>query len=81
LIQATAADINKENWKKIEDALGNDGHLILNVHDSYGMSVPEDWKPYYNKVKRVLEEPRLRVPLIADLNGAGDSWWDAIKGK
>ena len=47
LIQATSADRNKENWSIIEDVLGNDGHLILNTHDSYSMSMPEDnWQDF-----------------------------------
>ena len=80
LIQATAADLNKENWTIIEDVLGNDGHLILNTHDSYSMSLPEDWKPYYEKVKREIERPRLDIPLVLDLNGAGSNWWAALQG-
>jgi len=80
LIQATAADLNKENWSIIEETLGNDGHLILNTHDSYSMSLPEDWKPYYEKVKREIEQPRLDIPLVMDLNGVGKNWWEALQG-
>ncbi|REK56663.1 MAG: DNA polymerase I [Bacteroidetes bacterium] len=79
LIQATAADLNKENWLIIEEVLGEDGHLILNTHDSYGMSLPENWEPYFNKVKQEIEKPRLRIPLILELSGVGVNWWDAIK--
>ena len=56
LIQATAADLNKENWSIIEEVLGNDGHLILNTHDSYSMALPENWRPYYEKVKKEIEK-------------------------
>ena len=80
LIQATAADLNKENWSIIEDVLGNDGHLILNTHDSYSMALPEDWKPYYEKVKKEIERPRLDIPLVLDLNGVGKNWWAALQG-
>lgn len=80
-IQATAADLNKENWVLIEEALGPDGHLILNTHDSYGMAVPEDWGPVYQRVKESLDRPgRLRVPLILELSGVGDNWWAALQG-
>lgn len=79
LIQSTSAEYNKENWKIIEEQLDGVGHLILNTHDSYGMSMPEDWKPHYERVRKELERPdRARVPLILDLSGAGKNWWDAI---
>ena len=81
LIQATAADINKENWITIENTLQNRGHLILNTHDSYSMSLPEDWKPIYEEVKHELELPKLRVPLKVDLNGVGKNWWEALQGE
>ncbi len=80
LIQATSADLNKENWKIIEEELGEEGRLILNTHDSYSMSLPEDWKPYYNRVKRRIEEEgRVRVPLKLDWNGAGRNWHEALQ--
>jgi DNA polymerase I-like protein with 3'-5' exonuclease and polymerase domains len=82
LIQATAADINKENWMAIEDILGDAGHLILNTHDSYSLNIKKDWKKHWLEVKAELEKPKLRVPLVLDLSGVGKTWWDAIsKGK
>ena len=84
LIQATSADVNKRNWLVVDEALGNDGHLILNTHDSYSMAMPEDWKPYYRGVKRAIEDTSdlgLRAPLILDLDGAGITWWEAKCGK
>jgi DNA polymerase-1 len=80
LIQSTSADLNKENWKLVSDALGDDGHLILNTHDSYSMCMPEDWQPAWDRVKEAIERPRLRVPLVLDLNGAGKNWWQALQG-
>lgn len=80
LIQATAADRNKENWKIIEDVLGDRGRLILNTHDSYSMSLPEDdWESIFKEVKQALEVPKFRVPLILELSGAGPNWWEAVK--
>jgi DNA polymerase I-like protein with 3'-5' exonuclease and polymerase domains len=79
LIQATAADRNKENWSIIEEILGNDGHLILNTHDSYSMSLPEDWKPYYDKVKKEVENAPFDIPLVLDFSGVGKNWWEAVK--
>lgn len=83
LIQATSADFNKRNWLKIEEALGGDGHLILNTHDSYSLATPEDWRPYFKRVKEAIEDVSdigMRVPLILDLDGAGNNWWEAKNG-
>lgn len=84
LIQSTSADINKRNWLVVAKALGNEGHLILNTHDSYSMAMPEDWKPHFNRVKEAIEDISdigLRVPLILDLDGAGQNWWLAKSGQ
>ena len=81
LIQATAADLNKENWLLIEEQLEGEGRLMLNTHDSYSMSLPENWKPYYKRVKAAIERERIRVPLILDLNGVGNNWWAALQGE
>lgn len=81
-IQATAADLNKKNWLLIEEALGGEGRLVLNTHDSYGLSLPEDWKPHWERVKNTVENgnPWFRVPIILGLSGVGDNWWEAING-
>jgi len=79
-VQATAADINKMNWLLIEQALGDDGFLMLNTHDSYGMSVPLDWEPVWKRVQEAVHEgfPWCRVPLVLELSGVGDNWGEAI---
>lgn len=79
-IQATAADINKMNWLRIEQALEGAGRLVLNTHDSYSLSLPEDWQPHWAKVKETVENgyPWFRVPLILELSGAGPNWWLAL---
>lgn len=81
LIQATAADENKENWMRIEKALGNEGHILLNTHDSYSMAVPDDgrWKEKWENVRREVERDNLRVPLLLDFNGVGKNWWEALQ--
>lgn len=83
LIQATAADLNKENWLLIEEALDGEGHLILNTHDSYGLSLPEDnWHEPLRRVRdAVQKEGRISVPLRLGLDGCGDNWWSAINDK
>lgn len=79
-IQATAADINKKNWVLIEEALGNEGRLVLNTHDSYSLSLPEDWEPHWKRVSEAVQGgfPWFRVPLILELSGAGRNWWEAL---
>jgi len=83
LIQATAADLNKNNWTVIEDQLNDfGGHLILNTHDSYSMSIPEEnwekaWKQTQNAVQGAY--PWFRVPLILEFSGKGANWWEAVK--
>lgn len=78
LIQATSADLNKENWMIIEEELDGVGHMIVNTHDDYNLSLPEDWKPHFKRVQERIQEKRLRVPLILELSGAGENWWKAI---
>ena len=80
LIQATAADINKQNWLLIDEALDGRGTLLLNTHDSYSMSMPEEvFEETWRDVRGVVEGHSLRVPLVLDLNGKGATWWDAVK--
>lgn len=82
LIQSTSADINKENWLTINEVLGDRGRLVLNTHDSYSMSMPEgEWQQMYEEVKKAIEAPKLRVPLVLDLNGVGKTWWGALAGE
>jgi hypothetical protein len=85
LIQATSADINKRNWLVVNEALGNDGHLILNTHDSYSMALEQgNWEKTLKRVKEAIEDTsdiNLRVPLILDIDGAGHNWWAAKKGE
>jgi DNA polymerase I-like protein with 3'-5' exonuclease and polymerase domains len=81
LIQATAADINKENWIIIEEELGDHGRLLLNTHDSYGMSIDPEWELHFKRVKAAIERDRLRVPLILEWNGTGYNWHEALQGK
>ncbi len=79
LIQATSADINKENWVLIDEALDGRGRIALNTHDSYSMSVDID--PIANTmtdVKGAVERQFLGVPLLLDLNGVGRNWWAAL---
>ncbi len=79
LIQATSADINKENWCLIDEALNGRGRIILNTHDSYGMSVDMDSVHGVKEdVTGAVEREFLGVPLILDYNGVGPNWWSAL---
>lgn len=84
LVQATAADISKIAWKVIEDILTPlGGRLIMSVHDSFEMSVPmevDSVKLTAEIQARVRAEiPWFRTPLVFDLNGEGQSYWEAVK--
>jgi DNA polymerase I-like protein with 3'-5' exonuclease and polymerase domains len=79
LIQATSADINKENWCVIDKALDGRGRMVLNTHDSYSMSVDIDTlDKVKTDVKRAVEREFLGVPLLLDYNGVGRNWWAAL---
>lgn len=82
LIQATSADINKENWCIIDEALEGRGRIVLNTHDSYSMSVDYDTLSDTMKdVKKAVEREFLGVPLLLDLNGVGRNWWSALRNE
>lgn len=80
LIQSTSADINKRNWLAVDEALGDEGSLILNTHDSYSMAMRPDWKPIFKRVREAIEDMsdiNFRVPLLLDLDGVGNDWQEA----
>ena len=84
LIQATSADENKLNWLLINEALsGTDAKMLLNTHDSYSMSMPEEEaQSIAKKVKEAVEKDRgLRVPLILEVQHPGKTWWDSKNSK
>jgi len=82
LIQATSADINKENWCLIDEALDGKGRIVLNTHDSYSQSVDIDTLEEIKKnIKGAIEREFLGVPLLLDLNGVGRNWWSALKNE
>ncbi len=82
LIQATSADINKENWYLIDGALNGHGRIVLNTHDSYSMSVDIDKLEELKKdIVGAIEREFLGVPLLLDLNGVGSNWWSALKNE
>lgn len=80
LIQANSADLNKDNIRLITQALGAEGRLLLNTHDSYSMSMPEDKiDRLYGHIEAAVERDFLDVPLVLDYSGKGKTWWAAVK--
>jgi DNA polymerase I-like protein with 3'-5' exonuclease and polymerase domains len=82
LIQATAADINKEAWvKSSETARQLGGRLLLNVHDSYSFSLPaEQLKQSFSAIRTRIEDvPDFKIPLVLEQKGVGSNWWEASK--
>lgn len=79
IIQATSADWNKENWMIIEEELEGEGRLLINTHDSYGLSLPEGREEELAiKVKNGIEQRnRSRVPLVLEVNRPGANWWES----
>lgn len=84
LIQSTSADENKRNWNLIDEALyGTESKMLLNTHDSYSMSIPEDdVESTARRVKEMVEQDRgLRVPLILEVQRPGNNWWESKASK
>lgn len=84
LIQATSADENKQSWLEVDAALeGTGARQLLNTHDSYSLSMPEEIaEATCHEVKRKVEADRgLRVPLILEINHPGKNWWESKKSK
>ena len=81
IIQMTAADMNKKALVTVEEALGNDGSLLLNTHDSYSMSIGGNPERVFKRVQEAVQDsyPWFRVPIIMELSGIGKNWWDAVK--
>lgn len=79
IIQATAADWNKENWILINEALDGEGEMLINIHDGYGLSLPEGREEEIaRRVKNHVEQqPRSRVPLILEVSPPGRNWWES----
>lgn len=84
LIQATAADINKQILLFAHrTAKEHGGRVLINIHDSYSLSLPP--KSASSVIKKLADEVQFpqhrsatRVPLILELTGRGKNWWQAV---
>lgn len=80
LIQATSADINKENWCLVGDVMEGRGRMVLNTHDSYSLSVdPHHLSQVEKDIPGAINREFLGIPLLLDRNGVGLNWWSALK--
>ncbi|WVR18105.1 DNA polymerase [Burkholderia phage Bm1] len=81
IIQMTAASMNKKALTVVEDALGRDGNLLLNTHDSYSMSIRGERERVFGRVQEAVQDsfPWFRVPVVMELTGFGKNWWDAVR--
>ena len=82
LIQATSADLNKAFLKGLDGICRDSGgSLILNTHDSYSLSLPEEnVDRVWSRATEFLRDefPWLNVPLLLELSGGGEDWWAAL---
>lgn len=84
-IQATAADLSKEMWLLLDDRLDPGSHLIMSVHDSFELNVPEGTDAMLLKNELQIEwrrsVPWFRIPLVLDLNGVSSNYYAASSGE
>lgn len=83
LFQTTSGDLNKDNLVRIARVLRESKHgarLLLNIHDEYSMSVPEEDFHLIAKVQAEIQRrPELRVPIRIDFNKPASNWWLATQ--
>lgn len=80
IYQGSAADFNKLNICLICEYLESecpDGHLLLNIHDEYNISLPhENSEKHVKEIKHLVEyKPMLRVPIRTDFSMLAENWY------
>lgn len=86
IYQGTSADLNKDCIIRICDYLASecpDGHLLLNIHDEFNLSIPNgDVCKHLNNLRDLIEyRPELRIPIRVDFGTPKENWWEATKAK
>lgn len=84
LYQGSSADLNKENLIVIDEYLeSTGGSLILNIHDEYSVSLPNDGQAigHLREIKRLIENKQLKVPIRVDFSEPSANWWEATRAK
>jgi DNA polymerase-1 len=74
-VQGTAADMMKLAMIKIQDTIGDDAGMLLQVHDELVFEVPKGKvRELSKRIKRIMEEAlKLEVPIVVDVK-SGSSW-------
>jgi DNA polymerase I-like protein with 3'-5' exonuclease and polymerase domains len=83
IIQGTAADINKLALVRLHRVLPGDCRMLLTVHDSVLLEVPDDRvKEVVLLVRRVLQKPppKFSIPLAVDIH-VGPNWGECKRSK
>ena len=86
IIQATSADVTKHALHLLyqEAKKSEMGRLLLTCHDSYECSVVKGKNKQFAEMMQDIVStsfPWLRVPLVLDCNGYGDSYFNASNGQ
>ena len=82
LYQSGAADLNKITVCRLQKFMKEvGGSLLVNVHDSYFVSLPEGNGDVLHEAKRLAEahEDICRIPIRLDFQQLRDNWADAYK--
>lgn len=89
VIQGSSADITKAKMVEVDeyfDSIGNEAHLMLQVHDALDFSIPEGRKDLADEARRIMTSfgPNdlitMQVPLGLD-TGIGRNWSIATYGE
>lgn len=83
LFQGSAGDLNKSNVSRVHEVLRSSkggARLLLNIHDEYSMSIPEDERYLIKEVQNAIQDrAELRVPIRIDFNIPNTNWWLATQ--
>lgn len=82
LYQTSSADLNKENLVRIDKILEETGagRLLLNVHDSYEISVKPGCEEVLHLLKKAVQDKKeLRAPIVIDFSNPAANWHAATK--
>lgn len=82
LVQGSVADYLKDRTVIVADELHSkfDARLLVNVHDMLLYSVPfEAGFEFYVATKKILEDSKLRVPIIVEGRVAKHAWSQLVK--
>ena len=77
LIQGSAADCTKQAMIQVQDNMGVDSRIVLQVHDELMMSVPRrEAKVEMNRMREAMEDMQFDIPMLTDGKWglSGESW-------